>query len=83
VHVTAEAKLCAEALGTPTRVFLEKRLQTIENKGRALKKETKEAARIWKQKVGANYRRELFEVTQERVPQIGTSVKSKLVSAIV
>jgi len=29
-------------------VFLEKRLQTIENKGRALKKETKEAASCWK-----------------------------------
>jgi hypothetical protein len=34
----------------PPRVFWEKRLQAIENKGRALKKETKEAARIWKQK---------------------------------
>jgi hypothetical protein len=31
-------------------VFWEKRLQAIENKGRALKKETQEAARIWKQK---------------------------------
>jgi len=34
----------------PPRVFWEKRLQAIENKGRALKKETEEAARIWKQK---------------------------------
>jgi hypothetical protein len=32
----------------PPRVFWEKRLQAIENKGRALKKGTKEAARIWK-----------------------------------
>ena len=50
VHVTAEAKLGADELGTPPRVFWEKRLQAIENKGRALKKETEEAARIWKQK---------------------------------
>src|SRR5712664_1929167 len=36
--------------GTPTRVFWEKRLQAIENKGRALTKESKEAASCWKQK---------------------------------
>jgi hypothetical protein len=35
---------------TPTRVFLEKRLQAIENKGRELAKEGKEAASSCKQK---------------------------------
>ena len=35
----------AEVLGTPTRVFWEKRLQAVENKGRESKKENKEGAR--------------------------------------
>jgi hypothetical protein len=30
------------------RVFLKKRLQAIENKGRVLQRESEEAARIWK-----------------------------------
>jgi len=34
--------------GTPPRVFWEKRLQAIENKGWVLQKESEEAARIWK-----------------------------------
>jgi len=32
----------------PTRVFWEKRLQAIENKGREVKKESQEAASRWK-----------------------------------
>ena len=34
----------------PPRVFWEKRLQAIENKGQEVQKESEEAARIWKQK---------------------------------
>jgi len=44
-HVTAEAKIGAEALIPPTRVFWEKRLQTIENKGNECRKEGKERAK--------------------------------------
>jgi hypothetical protein len=45
VHLTADGKLGANVSGSPTRVFWEKRLQAVENKGRESKKENKEAAR--------------------------------------
>jgi hypothetical protein len=44
-HVTEEAKLGAAAsVYAPTRVFLKKRLQGVENKGRELQNNGKEAA---------------------------------------
>ncbi len=45
-HMTAEAKLGAEVLGyPPTRVFWQKRLQALENKGNECRKERKETTK--------------------------------------
>jgi len=50
-HMTAEARRGADVpRHPPTRVFLKKRLQMIENKRRDLEKEGKEAAIVWEQR---------------------------------
>ncbi len=49
-HVTAEAKLGARVLDTPTPVFCKKSAEAIENKGSGREKERKERKRARKRK---------------------------------
>ena len=49
-HVTAEAKLGAEVLGHPPRVFCKKSAEVIENKGSGCEKERQESLRVRKRK---------------------------------
>ncbi len=49
-HVTAEARLGARVLDTPTPVFCKKSAEVIENKGSEFEKERKEKSRVRKRK---------------------------------
>jgi hypothetical protein len=63
---------------TPPPVFCKKRQEVVENKGSAMKKESKEAATTCS---GVSYGwsvEKLFELTRGRAPQIWTYVNSKL-----